>query len=240
MAPALVQSLKAVSVNTGASLTASTWSVGNLTIGNRVLLYTTYDGAGADVTVAGGSLTWTKLIGNNADGSNGPKLDLWTAVVTANAGLSITVSWTSGTSSAGFTAEEWSGVDGSAGSGCLDVSATGSTNVSNTTNCSSGTTVATHAAGQLAIVAVSDWGISATWTLSTANGFTKNSAASLDANANAGNAVANKISASGALEGAAVWTNGNVADQDTGWVVVLKAAAGAASGIPDVTMAQIG
>lgn len=239
MAPALVQSAKATSIASGTTVNKAFAS--NVTAGNRIFVYADSGSANsADVNApTGSSLTFTKLNSLNVGGSGGVWFSIWTAVVASTAALTVTVTQNVN-GELSFTMEEWSGLDSSAGSGCLDVSATGSANNTVTTNCSSGTTAATHASGQLALIAVADWGAGLTWTLSTANGFTKNSAASLDADANAGIAVANKISSSGTTEGAAVWTTGGSSDTDVGWVVVIKAAAGAATGIPDVTMAQIG
>lgn len=241
----LVQSWK----NTASTATPSA-AVGSssvtITTGNRLILYmsnSTSSGGAPTPTKTAGTATisvFTTLLQNSGvHGADTTYCTLWSATVTTGGTCTLSATNNSATNSElGWTAEEWSGMDGSAGTGCLDVTATGTYENNNTTNPPTGTTAATHAANQFALCMVADWGGTATWTLATANGFTKNSGASLDADANAGIAVANKVSASGATENA-VWTCG-ITNIDMALVAVIKAGAGVAAGVPDVVMAQMG
>lgn len=238
MAWALVQSLKATSTGSASTAVAASFA-SSVTAGNRIFMFTTaFQGSALtpDIsapTKSAGTATvsaFTQLTSASIASSGGKLfIDIWTATVSGSGTCTLSAtSTTSGGSELGWAAQEYSGLDASAGSGCLDVSATGAGNNNTTATIATGTTAASHAAGQLALASVGDWGSGATWTLSTANGFTKVAAASLDADTNAAMAVANKTSASGATE-SAIWTNGAVADTDNAAVVVIKLAA---SGTP--------
>jgi hypothetical protein len=234
MAWSLIQSLK--STSTGSASTAVTAAfASSVTSGNRLFVFTTAfnQGAATDISApvksAGTATVSTFTLLKSAaivPGSGKLFVDIWTATVTGTGTctLSATSTSTSG-SELGWTAQEYSGLDSSAGTGCLDVSAAGTGNSSSTATIATGTTAATSAANQLALAVVGDWGANATWTLSTANGFAKVAAASLDNDASAGMAVANKTSASGATE-SCVWTSGGVSDSDNACVVVIKLASG--------------
>ena len=234
MAWSLIQSLK--STSTGSPSTAVTAAfASNVTSGNRLFMFTTAlnNSATTDIaapTESAGTATvsaFTQLAtASIVLGAAKLFVDIWTATVTGTGTCTLSATSPSTASSElGWTAQEYSGLDASAGAGCLDVAATGTGNNTTTATISTGTTAATTGAGQLALAVVGDWGASATWTLSTANGFTKDAGASLDADASAGMAVAYKTSASGATE-SCVWTNGAVSDSDQAAVAVIKLASG--------------
>lgn len=232
MAWALVQSRKnATTSGTGALSIAGAFG-SNVTTGNRIVLYAvhTADTSGAaDVNTPTDSQlnTYTKLIGASVvAGSSTIYVSIWTAVASATGTLTITVGSTAQSGGElGWTAEEYSGLSTSAGLGCLDKSATGTGNSSSTANASSGTTGATTGAGQLAVSMVGDWGGSVTWTVASGTGFTKNSAASLDSDANAGLGAANRLSGSGSAENC-TWSDGAVSNSDVAVVAVIKLAGG--------------
>lgn len=231
MAWSRVQAVAATSTASNTSLACPAFSA-NVTAGNRIIVFAgnypatgTVDAATAPTDNQGN--TYTKLVAGTVTAGAVLSTTIWTAVVASTGSLTVTAHC-SANSEMGVSAIEYSGLDGSAGSGCLDVSAAGAGNANNTSNAPTGTTAATTAANQLAVCAVSDWGTSATWTLSTANGFSKIAAASVDADPNCSLAVAEKNSANAATE-SATWTNGAVADADVACVCVIKLAAAAAA-----------
>lgn len=241
MAWSLVQSLKSTSTAVASTAVTAAFA-SNVTAGNRIFMFTVaFQGSAttpdiATPTKSAGTATisaFTQLASATVvPGTSKLFVDIWTATVTGTGTCTLSATSTStGGSELGWTAQEYSGLDSSAGSGCLDVAATGTGNSSSTATIATGTTASTTGAGQLALAMVGDWGASATWTLSVANGFTKVTAASLDADGNSGLAVANKTSSSGTAE-TATWTNGAVSDTDNAAVVVIKLAGGAATPNP--------
>jgi len=215
-----LQSLKSVSRTGSAANVAATFA-SNVTQGSRIFVYTNAVISSNNVAVIDGqSNTYTKLVSGGSSAT--VFADIWTAVASSTGSLQITVS--SATGQLGWTAEEYSGLDGSAGTGCRDVSAAGTANNNTTANADSGTTAATAADNQLALSMIGDWGNGVTWTVTSGTGFTKNSAASLDNDANTGIAVGNRLSATGSAEHC-VWTEGGTADTDVALVVVVKLAA---------------
>lgn len=228
MAYTLVQSASPASVATGTTLATTLTSVQS---GNRVFVHTSYydSNGGADCTLASSpSNTWTKLLSANFAPVTTDKIyeDLWTCVAGATGNLTITMTGASAQEK-GIAAQEYSGLDSSAGSGCLDVSTTGTGQGNNTTNPSSGTTAATHAANQLCLSGVGDWGASATWTVSS-GGIVKDATASTDADGITSHAMGHKTSASGATE-VCVWTCGGATNSDIAWIAVIKLASGGAA-----------
>jgi len=232
MAWALVQSHKATSAASSSAIITIAEAFGsNVTAGNRIILYTsTTASASTDVPTPTDSQgnTYTNVVGGSVI-SRFQFVSIWTAVAASTGSLTITVKTTAIDPGAelGWSAEEYSGLDASAGTGSVDKTAAGTGNDTNTSNAASGTTAATTAANQLAVSVVGDWGASATWTVN-AGGFTKNANASVDANATQGIGVANKTSASGATE-SCTWTTGGVTDTDVAVVAVFKLAAAATS-----------
>ena len=221
-----VQSLITTSVASAGAISIPGTFASNVKAGNRIFVYTSATSvADCNTPTDNQSNTYTKLIGNSVGtAGNFTAGDIWTAVASATGSLTITVTKGAQTGGElGWTAEEYSGLDASAGSGCLDKSAAGTGNASNTSNADSGTTAATTADGQLALSMVQDWGNSVTWTVSSGTGFTKNTAASLDNDAAAGIAVGNRLSGAGSAEHC-VWTEGNTSDSDTAVVAVIKLA----------------
>src|SRR6266567_3332034 len=142
-----VQSLKAVS-RTGSAANVVATFASNVTAGNRIFVYTNALIASDNVAVIDGQgNTYTKLVSGGSAAT--VFVDIFTAVAASTGSLQITVS--SATGQLGWTAEEYSGLDASAGTGCRDVSAAGTANNNTTANADSGTTAATAAAGQLAL-----------------------------------------------------------------------------------------
>lgn len=234
MAYSLIQSSAGTSATTGTTATVTLTSVQS---GNRVFAHTSYYDAngGADCTLASSPAnTWTKLV--SASGVPGTPAtdkiyeDLWTCIAGATGNLTITMTGASGQEK-GVAAQEYSGLDTSAGSGCLDVSATGTVVANTTANAGSGTTAATHAANQLGLSGVGDWGASATWTVAS-GGFVKTAAGSRDADAITSQAIGNKTSANGATEVCA-WSDGT-ANGAIAWVAVIKLAAATAIFPPEL------
>jgi hypothetical protein len=99
---------------------------------NRILLFLSFDynaATAVTVTVSDNlSSTWTQLLTNSiANGSNHEYIYVFTAVPASNGTMTITVLASSSTSAAwsmGWSAAEVSGVDMSAGAGCMNTSAT--------------------------------------------------------------------------------------------------------------------
>lgn len=237
MAFSQVQTMKATSTAVaGAAVTKAFTS--NVTAGNRLFMFTdnfNTGGANPDIgtpTQSAGTAVisaFTRLVHANVSSApNNLNNDLWTATVTTGGSCTLSATNTNvGGDELGWSAAEYSGLDSSAGSGCLDVSAVGSGNIGNTNNPSTGTTAATHGANQLGLCMVDDWGANATWTLSVAGGFTKDANLSQDNDGNAGIGIATKTSANGATE-SATWTSG-ISNTDIAWVAVIKLAAAAAT-----------
>jgi len=193
---ALAQSLKSTP-STTATIAATFGS--SVTSGNRVFVFTGSNFGSGDVssvTDSQGNL-YTKLISNSivADNIYG---DIWTAVATSTGTLTITVAGaTPSPSEYGWTAAEYSGLDASAGSGCLDVSVAATPPGEGIENVSAGTTSAVAGAGELALCLIADWA-SATWTVAGA-GFVKNTAASIDGNSFQDVGVASMNTSSGGV-----------------------------------------
>lgn len=213
----LVQSVAPASVASGATSAAA--FPANVTAGNRILVYTARISNATDVntpTDTQGNI-YTRIVQN----SSTICLSIWTAVAETTGANTITVTTSAG-SQYGWTAQEYAGLDNSAGTGCLDVSANG-TNANVTTQPTTGTTPATHADGQLAVVTACDWGDLITG-LPPA-GYTKTSAASRDNDANADQVVAVKTSAGGATEGGTFSGFAGTASLRAASVAVIKRAA---------------
>lgn len=232
MAWSRIQSVKTTPVAGNAALSIATSFGSSVTAGNRVFVYTGHQTntslTDVNTPTDNQSNTYTKLIGGTiASGGDKFWTDIWTAVTSATGTLTITVTSPATTGGElGWTAEEYSGLDASAGTGCLDVSAAGTGNYNVNATASSGTTAATAAAGQLALSTVADWGFSATWTVSGGTGFTKNTAASIDANGTTSIGTGNRLSGAGSAENC-VWSAG-VVDTDVAVVAVIKLATSAA------------
>lgn len=221
-------------IGSAASLAASFGS--NVTIGNRILLFTgSYFVSSrilnTNTPTSSPSLTWTqlKVIRTNDNSAGGVLTGIWTAVVGATGTLQITVTNPAGAAGdeLGWTAGEYSGLDGSAGTGCLDVSATGAGNSGSaaSTTCPTGTTAATAGAGELAVAHLSDWGASLTYTA--VSGFNKQAGLSRDAAANLGQCVGTRVSVGTETEGGN-FTYASTAVNNGALVAVIKLAAGGA------------
>src|SRR6266702_840220 len=228
MAWAQVQTLNGSETATsGATLSATFAS--NVISGNRILLFTAhYENPATNIATptSSPSLTWTKLVeAQVTSGSDNVWAAVWSAVVASTGTLQISVVNTGGSGhEVGWTAGEYSGLDGSAGTGCVEVAATGTgvTNGAATTSVSTGTTAATHAANQLAVAVYGDWGAALTITAPT--GFTKQAGLSRDAAVDAGQCVATKTSANAATEGG-TFTYTSTSLDATALVLVIKLAA---------------
>src|SRR5438309_1511819 len=164
MAWAFVQSAASAS-QTPATATMTKAFTSNVTAGNRILVWTDSQAASGQVpgtpTDSQGN-TYTQLVGTTYNGTAGT-FRLYSAVAGSTGACTVslgigTISLSS--SELGFTIEEYSGLDTSAGTGCLDKSSTGSGTAS---PISCGTTAATTAANQLAVAGVGDWGQSLTY-----------------------------------------------------------------------------
>jgi hypothetical protein len=226
---ALVQSAAATPVSPAATITKAFTS--NVTAGNRVFVYVGASSGGTATVPATPtdtqSNTYTALLTNQL-GTNNPYIAVYTAVMASTGANTVTVGVgtlaTTGGTELALTMEEFSGLDSSAGSGCVDKSATGN---GSTTSFVLATTAATTASNQLAIAAASDWGASVTMTTAS-SGWTKDAGSSRDADAIISQFVATKLSASGTTETLTLAASAT-ADQIVGGIVVIKLASAATS-----------
>lgn len=226
---ARVQTLQGGSTAVASAPVAAAFA-SDVVVNNRIFIFETHFGTltapiGPVKTAGTATISsFANILTTNFTVAGNGKLfvSIYTALVTGSGSLTITVTNTATSGDeVGWSAAEYSGLSTASGVLILDRSATGTSNNSTTSDASTGTTLATAAANQLALCMVGDWGTGITWTLSTANGFTKVAGASLDNDAAGGIGVAEKLSRSGATE-SAIWTNGAVVDVDVAMVAVIK------------------
>ncbi len=217
MAWAYVQSATSVDGNGVTSVTVA--SPGSVTAGHRILVVVgSTVGSGTAVintpTDSQGN-TYTQLLASPSGTELG---QVYSAVAVRTGANTVTCTAPAATGlQLGASTIEFSGLSTAAGTGCLDVTATGSATGPTTPT---GTTLATHAANQLALAAYTDWGEAAT--LAPPTGFTKDTNASRDAANYEGACVAYKSSAAGATEGGSFTGSNN--GQQSGMVLVVKLA----------------
>jgi len=222
MAWALVQSV--VSTPASPAATTSRAFTANVVAGNRIFVHVTASSTGTSTAPAAPtdsqSNTYTQLASSQLSVNN-PLVAVYTAVVGASGPLTVTVGLgtlaTTGGTEVGFTLQEFSGLSTAAGTGCLNVSATGTATSSPVPT---GTTAATTAANQLALAAVGDWGAGLTY--AAPSGYTLDANATRQADGFCGQAVAYKNSASGAAEGGSFTYTPTGAQSDAAYVLVLK------------------
>ena len=191
--------------NTGTSITLAHALGSAVSTTNRILLFIGVSHtAGFMPTFAiSDSLgsTWTQLLINHvytaSGGTTSPEICVVYTCVPASAGtMTITVKSTptaSSTNEIGWTAAEVSGLDMSAGSGCLRTSGIGTGNQggSASTSVPCGTTAAADTSGDLALAFGTDWGDTLTWSVS-GTGFSIDTGLSINANATQNVVVATK------------------------------------------------